>query len=126
MHARAEDIPVTMEGDGFSTRQDRWGDFTVAFETCHGPLDPAPVFAHLPTGRCECPHWGYVVAGSITFRYEDHDETVRAGEAYYAAPGHVPLLTEATQLVEFSPTVELERTVQGIEAAIAAGAGAAS
>ena len=28
--------------------------------------DFTPLFAGLPGDRCDCPHWGYVVEGSIT------------------------------------------------------------
>lgn len=114
-----EQVPVAMEGPGFSSRQIEWGAMTFAFEQAEQAMDPAPLFAGLPTGRCECPHWGYVLEGSVTFRYEDHDETVNAGELYYAAPGHVPLATGPAKLIELSPTAELRATTQGIEAAMA-------
>ena len=48
-------------------------------------------------------HWGVVRAGQIIFRYADHDEVCTAGDAYYGAPGHLPLLFAGTELVEFSP-----------------------
>ena len=37
-------------------------------------------------------------------RYADHEETFRAGDAYYAAPGHLPLVFAGAEVVEFSPT----------------------
>lgn len=114
------DVPVAMEGEGFSSRQVEWGGMTFAVEQCDRPMDPAPLFATLPTRRCECPHWGYVIEGSITFRYADHDETVEAGELYYAAPGHIPLLEAPAKLIELSPTTDLRQTVEGINAALAA------
>jgi hypothetical protein len=39
------------------------------------------------------------------------DEIV-AGEAYYARPGHLPLLSAGTEVVEFSPSAELARTIE--------------
>jgi hypothetical protein len=39
-------------------------------------------------------------------------ETIEAGEAYFAPPGHTPDLHAGTELVEFSPTAELERTLE--------------
>ena len=38
------------------------------------------------------PALGVVLAGRIIFRYADHDEVFTAGDAYYGAPGHLPLL----------------------------------
>ena len=51
------------------------------------------------------------MAGSLTFRYADHDEVYEAGDAYYAPPGHVPVITAGTDVVEFSPTGEYEKTM---------------
>ena len=75
-------------------------------------MDPAPLFRGLPDDRCQCPHWGQVVSGRIVFRYADHDEVFHAGDAYYGAPGHLPLLFAGTEIVEFSPTAELNRTME--------------
>lgn len=35
-----------------------------------------------------------------------------AGDAYYARPGHTPVLWAGTELVEFSPTDELAATIE--------------
>jgi hypothetical protein len=51
------------------------------------------------------------VRGAITFDFGDRSERYDAGEAYYAPPGHVPTLHAGTELVEFSPTKELEETM---------------
>jgi hypothetical protein len=115
-------IPLVMEGPGFTSRQIEWGGMSVAFEAGTEPMDTTPLFAGLPGGSCQCPHWGYVLTGSITFRYEDRDEVVRAGEVYYAAPGHVPVVTESGSLIEFSPADLYRQTVEGIQAALHEGA----
>ena len=65
----------------------------------------------LPDDRCQCPHWGYVLAGGFTYRFADHEETVQAGEAFYLPPGHVPIANEPNSvIVQFSPTDELRKT----------------
>jgi hypothetical protein len=84
---------------------------TVGFETFRADADGTPFFRGLPDDRCQSRHWGYVVAGSLTLRYADRDETFVAGDAYYAPPGHVPVVTEGTQVVEFSPAEEHARTM---------------
>ena len=38
--------------------------------------------------------------------------SIEAGEAYFAPPGHTPELYAGTEVVEFSPTAELERTLE--------------
>ncbi|HEU5267364.1 MAG TPA: hypothetical protein VFU35_11725 [Jatrophihabitans sp.] len=100
------------------------GPYTVGFETFPQDIDPAPLFSALPDGRCQSPHWGVVLRGQLVFRYPDREETVRAGDAYYAAAGHLPLIFAGTEVVEFSPTEEFRATMDAVGAAMAAaGAG---
>ena len=93
-------------------RYEELGGYTVGFETFREDADPTPLFAGLPDDRCQSPHWGYVVKGRIAFRYADREEVYETGDAYYAPPGHVPLVDAGTELVEFSPTDELGRTME--------------
>ena len=87
------------------------GGYTVGFECFKADLDPAPFFVGLPADRCQCPHWGVVMSGQVTFRWAGRQETYVAGDAYYAEPGHLPLVAAGTEVVEFSPTAELEATM---------------
>ena len=34
------------------------------------------------------------------------------GDAYYAPPGHIPVVTAGTEMIEFSPTEEYGRTLE--------------
>ncbi|MFN2625925.1 MAG: cupin domain-containing protein, partial [Mycobacteriales bacterium] len=77
-------------------------------------------FRGLPDDRCQCPHWGVVQTGSISFRFADRTETYVAGDAYYAPPGHTPVVTSGTEVVEFSPTEALAATMAVLEANLAA------
>jgi hypothetical protein len=107
--------------------QGRYADldgYTVGFESYPEGSDPAPLFLGLPDDRCQCPHWGVVQSGQITFRWRDREETFGAGDAYYAAPGHLPLITSGTSLVEFSPSTKLQETMTVIEANLAKAGGA--
>jgi hypothetical protein len=114
------DITDVVRLDGYEGRMAQLGTYTVAFETYTAESDPAPLFKGLPDDRCQCPHWGVVLKGSVTFRTSDGDFTVREGEAYYAPPGHLPLLHAGTEVVEFSPTAELDKTFAVIEKNLAA------
>ena len=89
------------------------GGYTVGFERYTADADLTPFFQGLPDDRCQCAHWGYVLAGKVTFRTADGDETFVTGDAYYVGPGHTPVLYDGTEIVEFSPTVELQRTLGG-------------
>jgi hypothetical protein len=78
--------------------------YTIEFTSFREDADATPFFAGLPDGRCQSPHWGYVLQGQVTFRYADRDETYAEGDAYYAPPGHIPVVTAGTDVVEFSPS----------------------
>ena len=88
------------------------GGYTVGFETYTQDADLTPFFQGLPNDQCQAAHWGYVVKGKVSFKYGDRDETFETGDAYYAPPGHTPVLYAGTEIVEFSPTEELNRTIE--------------
>jgi len=91
--------------------------FTVNFVTIRRDHDLAAMLAVLPGGMCQCPHWGVMTKGRMTFRYADHEEMIEAGEAFYAPPGHTAAAEAGAEFVQFSPTDLLAET----EAAIAKG-----
>ncbi len=107
--------PVAIDEPLIEGRYAALADYTVSFETFKQDVDPAPFFAGLPGDQCQCPHWGVVTAGRVTFRWPDHEETYVAGDAYYSPPGHLPLLTAGTAIVEFSPSAELEATMAVVQ-----------
>lgn len=115
MRASKTDLPIASEFPGFESRQAQWGEFNVAVETIAGGMDATEMFASLPEGRCQCPHWGYVVKGRARIKFADHEEVVSAGDAYYLPPGHVPVVEEDAVIVEFSPLGEYEKTMSALE-----------
>jgi quercetin dioxygenase-like cupin family protein len=67
---------------------------------------------------------GYVIKGKLKFAFADgNEELYEAGDAYYAAPGHVPTLYAETDVVEFSPTDELQKTLDVVSKNMEAGVG---
>jgi hypothetical protein len=106
----------SVELDGYEGHFEHFdGGFTVGFETYTADADLTPMFAGLADDRCQASHWGYVIEGRLTFRTADGEETYEAGDAYYVGPGHTPLLYAGTEVVEFSPTKELEETLAVVE-----------
>jgi hypothetical protein len=105
------DAPVVLDIPDINIRQVELDGYTVTFNTVKADADPAPLFRGLPDDACQCPHWGVVLTGKVVFRFADHDETYVAGDAYYGAPGHVPLSFAGTETIEFSPTAELQATL---------------
>ena len=116
--------PVAVDLPEIEGRYAEVGEYTIGFESFPQDVDPAPLFTGLPDNRCQCPHWGVVTSGQITFRYANHEESFGAGDAYYAAPGHLPLLAAGTSVTEFSPTEALNATMAVVEQNLAMAGGA--
>ena len=99
--------------------EDRYEDmhgYTVNFVSFRSDIDGAPLLRGLPDDRCQCPHWGYVVSGAVTFQYADGEDVCEAGEAFYIPPGHIPVKhAPGTELVLFSPAADLKVTVEAME-----------
>jgi hypothetical protein len=92
-------------------RSDQLGEYTVNFTSFAEDVDATPLMAGLPDDRCQCPHWGYVLNGRLTFRYADREEVFEAGDAFYTPAGHVPVKHEpGTEIVLFSPAEEMRKT----------------
>jgi hypothetical protein len=91
------------------------GGYTVGFESYTEDADLTPMFKGLPHDQCQAAHWGYVVKGKLTFKSATGEETFETGDAYYAPPGHTPVLYADTEVVEFSPTKELQETLAVVE-----------
>ena len=115
MKTSKQNASDSLEMEGYEGHFADLGGYTVGFETYTAEADIADLFKGLPDDHCQCPHWGVVMKGKLTYRYSDGtEETITEGEAYYARPGHLPYLYTGTEVVEFSPTHELAKTVEVI------------
>ena len=112
MRGSKDDLPVALEGTSVVSRQAEWGRLNVALESVPAGTDGSAMFRGLPDDRCQCPHWGYVIKGRMRVRYGNREEVVRAGDAYYLPPGHLPAFDEDTELVEFSPKETYQATIE--------------
>jgi hypothetical protein len=81
--------------------------YTVNFVSFRQDIDGTELTKGLPDDRCQCPHWGYVLKGRVTYRFADHEEVFVAGDAFYLPPGHIPLADAGSEIVQFSPADEL-------------------
>jgi hypothetical protein len=97
---------------GYEGRFREADGYTLAFENFEEGGDFTPFYRGLPDDLCQSHHWGYVIRGRLIMHTPAGDEIIQAGEAYYAAPGHTDELDPGTELVEFSPTDELARTLE--------------
>lgn len=100
-------------GDALDHHEDLDG-YMINFTEIRSDSDLAPLLKGLPDDRCQCPHWGYVFTGKITWTYADREEVCEAGDAFYAPPGHSPRAEAGTQFVQFSPSERLHETMAAI------------
>lgn len=110
-HYSREDASQTETMEGFEGHDEELGGFTVGFETYAANADITPLFAGLPDDRCQSSHWGVVVRGKVAFATADGEEIIEAGSAYYVPPGHGTRLFAGTEVIEFSPSEDLQRTI---------------
>jgi mannose-6-phosphate isomerase-like protein (cupin superfamily) len=97
--------------DDHGPAEDRHEDldgYTVNFVTIREDSDLTDLLKGLPGDSCQCPHWGYVLSGRLTWRYGDREEVCEAGDAFYAPPGHVPKADAGSEFIQFSPADELQ------------------
>ena len=100
---------------GFEGRYEDLDGYTIGFEAYTQDADPAPLFQGLPGDRCQCPHWGVVLKGTLVYNYADgSQDVIQAGEAYYAPPGHLPVFSAGTEIAEFSPSEQLRATMEAV------------
>ena len=95
MHKTLGELPVT------------WGGLTANYFEAPGGTDFTPLLKGLPNDLCHCPHWGYIVKGSIHVRYADGtEEAVKAGEVFYWPVGHTEWTDEDSAWIDFNPEKE--------------------
>jgi hypothetical protein len=113
MKVKKEDIPVVMRApDTVMRAQRNLGDMTVSFHDLPAGTDLTPVLKGLRNDSCQCPHWGYILKGVMRFVYDDgREERLEAGDVFYAPAGHTALVDEDLQIVDFSPTRELDEVL---------------
>jgi len=113
--ATARDVPVRIKNDAVELRMAPFGDMTVSFISLAASADLTPALAGLEGDMCPCPHWGYMLEGRLLMRTPEGDKTYEAGQAFYWAPGHIPVALDDCTYVDFSPTEEFEKVIRHIE-----------
>lgn len=123
MRATSKEMAVELDAGEVQTKGEEWADISVRHIDLPAGADLRPLLKGLPNDECACPHWGYVMSGSITIRYTDGtEETTRAGDLYYWPGGHTGWTDEGITFVEFSPANEIRPVLEHLGAQLAASA----
>lgn len=112
MRGSKADIPVAFESAEGTIRVIEWGGMTIELGSFLQESDLSPLFKGLPDDRCQCPHWGYVLQGQLRVTFADHEEIYNAGDVFYIAPGHRPVIAANTEFVDFSPAEPYHHLVE--------------
>ena len=106
MRATRDQLPMLFGGDRGGIRGADWGDLRATFVAIPAGADINRLLKGLPKDRCTCPHWGYVLKGSMRITAADGEEVLQAGDHFYLPPGHTMAVEEDVEYVEFSPPAE--------------------
>lgn len=114
MRINKEDVDVKMEIPGAVIRQQTdfgdasgLGKISGEYFTLAAGVDTTPLFQGLDANACQCPHWGYVLSGTLTTTGADGaTETVNANDLFYWPPGHNVKVDADAEIIMFSPQRE--------------------
>ena len=112
------DLPLAIEGGGVEFRTDRFGDQNIAWVRLPAGADLRPGFVGLPGDLCPCPHWGYLISGSLLMHGKDGDQTYEAGQAFHWPAGHAPEALTDCEYVDVSPSEELQAVLRHLQGAV--------
>ena len=94
--------------------RDHVNGYAIEFVTFKQDIDSTPMLKGLPNDQCHCPHWGYVLKGTVTFTVDGNEEAYEPGDAFYIPPGHLQRADAGTEYLQFSPAKEMAEVEQTI------------
>jgi len=116
MKINKEDIPITMQNENSIMRAiSGYGGMTVGYNELPAGTDFKPLLQGLENDSCHCPHWGYMIEGTIRMNYDDGtEEIVTTGDVFYLQPGHTAIVEEDMKFLDFSPEKEINEVMEHI------------
>lgn len=113
MKTNINDLPVIMQDEKTTFRNlPGFGVMTVAHNEIPAGADFRPLLNGLNHDSCHCPHWGYVLKGSIRIIYNDGvEELIEANDIFYLPAGHTAIVEKDIKFVEFSQTKEFDEVM---------------
>lgn len=121
-----EDVPVRIDVPGTIGRQQmNFGDSTgydkircEYFSLSEG-ADITELLKGLEGDLCQCPHWSYVLSGSLTVSYADGSkENPGTNDLFYWPPVYTVKAEKNTEMILFSPQHEHSMVIDHILAKV--------
>ncbi len=85
-----EDVPVAIADGAVEVRVKAVEGLMVGFVRLPAGADLRPATKGLPDDLCPCPHWGYMLKGTVRMHTTGGHQDFVAGEAFYWAPATRP------------------------------------
>ena len=121
MRKTVDEMATELEVGEIRTKGEDWGEQCVRHIDLPAGADLRPLLRGLPGDRCDCPHWGYILEGSINVQYADGTIDVnRAGDLYYWQGGHTGWTHAGVVFIELSPALEIKPVLAHLGAQLAA------
>lgn len=120
MHVAKERIEVKLQVPGAVIRQRTdlgdatgLGKISGEFFSLSAGVDTTPLFQGLDGDLCQCPHWGYVLSGTLTTTdAAGRQETVKASDLFYWPAGHNVKVEADAEIIMFSPQREHTHVIE--------------
>lgn len=128
MRVAREQVDVRMAIPGVVIRQRKNFGSVQGFDRISGEyfslaagVDTTELFKGLDHDLCQCPHWGYVLRGTLTTidEYGVH-ESVSEGDLFHWPPGHNVRVDADAEIVMFSPEHEHSTVIDHMIAKVSA------
>ena len=110
LRARINELKKAVDVDQVTIYEGIWGEMSVEYYVYKERFDVTPFLKGLPNDLDPSPHWGIIMKGEITIKYDGKEEKAKAGDVYYAPPGHTVIAEAGTEFWEFSPKDLLQKT----------------
>lgn len=128
MRVAREQVDVRMAIPGVVIRQQKDFGTVRGFDRISGEyftlaagVDTTALFKGLEHDLCQCPHWGYVLRGTLTTTDEyGVEETVNANDLFHWPAGHNVRVDADAEIVMFSPEHEHSQVIDHMIAKVSA------
>jgi hypothetical protein len=110
-----DSMDVALQGDGLDVRVEDAGGMSVGMFRLPAGTDLRPALNGLEGNLCQCPHWGYMLKGTLRMHTANGVQEYVAGQAFYWAPGHAPEAVDDVEYVDFSPAAELHAVLDHVK-----------
>ena len=116
MKMNKEDLPVRIQTPDIIMRNlPGYGGMTVAFNELPAGTDVTPLLKGLRNDSCHCPHYGYILEGTMRVIYDDgKEEMLTTGDVFYLPSGHTVIVEEDVKFIEFNPEKEFAELMHHI------------